>query len=227
MAELANPERYTHCVIRDMQEKYPDLELNMGQIRKIKFRTLGNINPRQGSAKPPQQQQQQQAAGCCSFGFDGGMQVQAAAAAAATGGGIGVPPQHVLPAAVLPAAAAAAAAGVPGAAAVDFAFAGLGDVGMLPGQVSSSVKAANMLAAAAADHQAELVPAAAGTAAPAAATAGDAASPAWEGGAELHRASVQAVNCAVTGLWFCVCLAQGVSGDGKKRVIEGLLTSWF
>lgn len=37
----------------------------------------------------------------------------------------------------------------------------------------------------------------------------------WEGGAELHRASVQAVNCAVTGLWFCVCLAQGVSGDGK------------
>ncbi|WIA19809.1 hypothetical protein OEZ85_005718 [Tetradesmus obliquus] len=57
---LANPERYTHCVIRDMKEKYPDLELNMGQIRKIKFRTLGNINPRQASAKPEQQQQQQQ-----------------------------------------------------------------------------------------------------------------------------------------------------------------------
>ncbi|WIA40087.1 hypothetical protein OEZ86_013499 [Tetradesmus obliquus] len=56
----ANPERYTHCVIRDMKEKYPDLELNMGQIRKIKFRTLGNINPRQASAKPEQQQQQQQ-----------------------------------------------------------------------------------------------------------------------------------------------------------------------
>jgi hypothetical protein len=29
----ANPERYTHCVIRDMKEKYPDLELNMGQVR--------------------------------------------------------------------------------------------------------------------------------------------------------------------------------------------------
>jgi hypothetical protein len=29
----ANPERYTHCVIKDMKEKYPDLELNMGQVR--------------------------------------------------------------------------------------------------------------------------------------------------------------------------------------------------
>jgi hypothetical protein len=28
----ANPERYTHCVIRDMKEKYPELELNMGQV---------------------------------------------------------------------------------------------------------------------------------------------------------------------------------------------------
>lgn len=27
-----NPERYTHCVIKDMKEKYPDLELNMGQV---------------------------------------------------------------------------------------------------------------------------------------------------------------------------------------------------
>lgn len=26
-----NPERYTHCVIKDMKEKYPGLELNMGQ----------------------------------------------------------------------------------------------------------------------------------------------------------------------------------------------------
>jgi len=29
----ANPERYTHCVIKDMKDKYPDLELNMGQVR--------------------------------------------------------------------------------------------------------------------------------------------------------------------------------------------------
>lgn len=27
-----NPERYTHCVIKDMKDKYPDLELNMGQV---------------------------------------------------------------------------------------------------------------------------------------------------------------------------------------------------
>jgi hypothetical protein len=30
---LVNPERYTHCVIKDMKEKYPELELNMGQVR--------------------------------------------------------------------------------------------------------------------------------------------------------------------------------------------------
>jgi hypothetical protein len=29
----ANPERYTHCVIKDMKDKYPELELNMGQVR--------------------------------------------------------------------------------------------------------------------------------------------------------------------------------------------------
>jgi hypothetical protein len=34
-----NPERYTHCVIKDMKEKYPDLELNMGQVR-IVFRDI-------------------------------------------------------------------------------------------------------------------------------------------------------------------------------------------
>eukprot|EP00775_Hariotina_reticulata_P013235 gene13235-13365_t len=57
--EAAQSLRYTHCVIKDMKEKYPELELNMGQIRKIKFRTLGNLS----NSKPAQKAAEEQGEG--------------------------------------------------------------------------------------------------------------------------------------------------------------------
>jgi hypothetical protein len=40
-----NPERYTQLVMRDMKEKYPELELNMGQVRQCGRRVGTNQVP--------------------------------------------------------------------------------------------------------------------------------------------------------------------------------------
>jgi hypothetical protein len=44
----ACPERYTQLVMRDMNARFPGLALNMGQIRKIKFRALSGKAPHAG-----------------------------------------------------------------------------------------------------------------------------------------------------------------------------------